>query len=443
MLCQTTRRGPLNKALAVWKDSIRELFARKSLHVMTLIMVVIAGIFFCLRATPIDQPAVITENTANIGVMVRRSDNILDRFQSSMAVQSEITSIEPITAEHRLSEEFNDGFLLRVDFHQTNQLGALVRSWYSFQSWVNTGEWNKDAKPSIDTDLIKTILEFLDDRYRDFGYDHVAVWEVSPKRFPNGLSANIALKCEDIKQLQGAYRLSVLDRVSIPWNGSLRDFQNVVQQAFGSTFAGFFGILIMISLSAGFIPNLLQRGTLDLILARPIGRIELLSYKYASGVLIVAIINLLYFVVGGLGLMRLNGDFSIRFLGCSLTLTAIFSVLYSVVILCSVLTRSESVSALVAFAVWGLSSTVKKVQENGDELLQRFPGTEVVVDTLHTILPKTADLAKLNDWFLASDRAHAAAIFAETRWTFLIGTTLLFMVVNFGLACYFFRRHDC
>src|SRR5262249_8861066 len=55
--------------------------------------------------------------------------------------------------------------------------------------------------------------------------------------------------------------------------------EDIIINRFGGTFALLVGMII----TAFFIPNMLRKGSVDLLISKPIGRSQLLVYKYIGG----------------------------------------------------------------------------------------------------------------------------------------------------------------
>ena len=110
-------------------------------------------------------------------------------------------------------------------------------------------------------------------------------------------------------------------------------------------------ILALISVASVF-PDFITGGSIDLYLARPIGRLRLFVTKYLTGLLFVALQVLLFcaasfFVIGVKGHVW---EFGI-FLAVPLV-TAFFSYLYCVCVLMGLITRSTLAAILVTLLFW-------------------------------------------------------------------------------------------
>ena len=135
--------------------------------------------------------------------------------------------------------------------------------------------------------------------------------------------------------------------------------ENVIVGYVGSTIA----VLISIIISAFFIPNMLRKGSIDMLLVKPISRFALLLYKFVGGLTFI-FLNTVVAVVGiwaALGFR--SGIWGVAFLETILVLTFFFAILYSVSTLFGVLTRSPIAAILLTVGVWFVFFIVGVVHE--------------------------------------------------------------------------------
>ena len=55
-------------------------------------------------------------------------------------------------------------------------------------------------------------------------------------------------------------------------------------------FGGTVALLISLIMTAFFIPNMLRKGSIDLLISKPIGRSQLLVYKYIGGLTFIFLV---------------------------------------------------------------------------------------------------------------------------------------------------------
>jgi hypothetical protein len=211
-------------------------------------------------------------------------------------------------------------------------------------------------------------------------------------------------------------------------------------------------MLIGTIVTASFIPNMLRKGTVDLLLSKPVHRSALLLYKYLGGLAFLFLNALM--VVGGVWLVLglRSGIWSLGFLLTVFVLTFQFAVYYACSTLFGVLTRSPFVAILMTCLLWlvlflvGWANGVfhPKTEDNGPSTAPQWAVQGV--DALHAALPRMDDLNALRSELIASDTTapeDPEPTHSEwSRWAWAVGTSLAFIVVLLGLACWVFSRRD-
>lgn len=230
---------------------------------------------------------------------------------------------------------------------------------------------------------------------------------------------------------------------------------------------GWFGagiaMLLSIVITAFFIPNMLRKGTIDLLLAKPLHRTTLLLAKFLGGMVFMALNTAV--IMGGLFLvLGLRTDMWLTsLLWCILIFTFQFAIFYSLSTLMAVLTRSPIVCILSAVAFWGVlflfgllyryvdAVRPEKVAGTVAEKLSIFPAWAITaVDVAHVVLPHYKDLDVLTTRLIRQDMIDPNSPEAKKidehmeniRWERSIPITLGFIGVMLGLSCWWFARHD-
>ncbi len=152
------------------------------------------------------------------------------------------------------------------------------------------------------------------------------------------------------------------------------------------------GILLMVGVvvTAGFVPNMLRKGAIDLLLTKPMSRPLILVFKYFGGLLFVFLLTAV--AVGGvwvaLGLK--TGVWAPGLLYAIGGITFYFAILYSVSTLAGVLTRNAIVSIVVTVTFYGVLFLIGWV--NG--LVGTLNALEVQQVRQTAPAPKTAEQKK-------------------------------------------------
>lgn len=225
---------------------------------------------------------------------------------------------------------------------------------------------------------------------------------------------------------------------------------------------GWITLILSVIITAFFVPNMLRKGSIDLLLVKPISRPGLLIHKYFGGLLFI-LINTLVAIAGVWLVLGLrSGIWAPGLLLTIFSLTFYFAILYSVSVLFSVLTESPIAAILMTCLIyimlkgigWGydwvevsrsaeLAEAKKAKMEPPPEGI--FAG---VIRAVHAILPRTGDLGNLNSQMLESElltsnELSGAEVSPITvSWGESIGVSLAFICIMLGLASWRFAKKD-
>jgi ABC-type transport system involved in multi-copper enzyme maturation permease subunit len=143
---------------------------------------------------------------------------------------------------------------------------------------------------------------------------------------------------------------------------------------------GMFGV-------AGLIPSMLEKGTIDLFLSKPLTRAELLMARALGAVSGIAL-NLIYFFLGVWLIFGLKaGIWHWAFLSSTIYVVYAFVCFFSIVTIVGLITRSSGFSIMLAF-VFSLVSWGLEVRENGLYLLWDNVVYHRVLDALYYLTPQ-------------------------------------------------------
>lgn len=190
------------------------------------------------------------------------------------------------------------------------------------------------------------------------------------------------------------------------------------------------GILLALFASAGLFSDLQAPGRVELLLAKPIGRVRVLL-GHVLGVL-VAIAALVVYLMGGTWLIMSlkSGVWNPRFLLSILIVIGMFGVMYAAVLLMSVWTRSTALSLIVAYGLIFVSLVLAGAGEIAPML---GPVGEPVFWGLYHVLPNFAEVTEV-----VTALAKGVAV---GSWYPLV-SSLLFAGVAYALVGYAFVRRD-
>jgi ABC-type transport system involved in multi-copper enzyme maturation permease subunit len=209
---------------------------------------------------------------------------------------------------------------------------------------------------------------------------------------------------------------------------------------FESGFSGFLyllGTFLALFATAHLVPRLQEKGTIDLYLSRPVGRVPLLLSRYFAGILLAAA-NLAY-LIGSLWLIIVwkthvaNGRFFIA--GLSILFT--FAALLAFAFLVGVVTSSTGVSLMATYAIFFFSAILAAHSKISAAMSKEWAAK--LVEALYWIFPKTAELGRAT---VAHVGGNSFRALADMNLTAVYGSTALFLIATLALACRLFSRKD-
>ena len=249
-------------------------------------------------------------------------------------------------------------------------------------------------------------------------------------------------------------------------NGALRTdvIAAVIVDGIMDTALGSIGIMLSIIATAGFLPHLLEKGSIEVVVSKPIARWKLFLGRYLGGISFVlfhatVFIGLTFLVAGVRWGVWLPG-----YLFAIPLVTLLFSFLYCISALTAVLTRGTITAVLVTLVAW---TAFAGIQGLDDMLNVGKPSADqhVMLTSLHVarqIVPKTQDIlylakrwshaASASDLFLAEPDAGAQEVLNQSRRAEAermkipayqtLGSSLLFELVVLAVAIWRFSRMD-
>ena len=190
------------------------------------------------------------------------------------------------------------------------------------------------------------------------------------------------------------------------------------------------GILLALFATATLLPSLLAKGRVDLLLSKPISRTGLLAGHLVGVLLTMVTLAVYLFGMVWLVMSLKTGIWQFRFFWGMLVVVAMFGVMYSVVTLIGVTTRSAPLALIVTY---GLIIT-SLVFTGKDELVRQInpPWRQVFLGFYHT-LPNFGEVTMV----VLKLTGNEAVI---SWYPFL--SSILFGVVIFAAAFFFFNRRD-
>ena len=226
---------------------------------------------------------------------------------------------------------------------------------------------------------------------------------------------------------------------SVELGGRSIDIDHLVL-GFESGFSGFLfivGTFLAVFATAHLVPRLQEKGTIDLYLSRPVGRVPLLLSRYTGGLLLAAA-NLTY-LLGSLWLIILWKTHVAhpRFLLAGLSILFTTAVLLAFAFLIGVVTSSTGVSLMTTYALFFLSALLAAHNRIAAAMSSEWAAK--LVHGLYWVFPKTAELGRATVALVGGGTFHRLA---EMNYTSVYGSTAVFGLATLALACFVFSRKD-
>ncbi|MEP6993043.1 MAG: ABC transporter permease subunit [Acidobacteriota bacterium] len=210
---------------------------------------------------------------------------------------------------------------------------------------------------------------------------------------------------------------------------------------FESGFSGFLylvGTFMALFATAHLVPRLQEKGTIDLYLSRPVGRVALLLSRYAGGLLLAAA-NILY-LIGSMWLIVVwkTRIFHPRFLLSGAVILFMVATLLAFAFLIGVVTSSTGVSLMATYAIFFFAAIL--VARDRIAAAVSAAAAAAVVKGLYWVLPKTAELGQATVALVAGTEAPERL--AHIDHLAVYGSTALFGAVALSLSAWIFSRKD-
>jgi ABC-2 type transport system permease protein len=240
--------------------------------------------------------------------------------------------------------------------------------------------------------------------------------------------------------VDGALAGAKLFGQSVEMGGSRIDLDKLVL-GFESGFSAVLylvGTFLAIFATAHLVPRLQEKGTIDLYLSRPVGRVPLLLSRYVAG-LALAAANILYLFgsIWAIVVWKTHIAYPRFLLGGAVILFGIAALL-AFAFLVGVVTSSTGVSIMSTYGVFFFAAILA-----GHTRIEAALATEweaKIVSALYWIFPKTAELGQATVALVAGGHAPERLSHAVTMATF--ASTGVFAFACLALAARIFARKD-
>lgn len=176
--------------------------------------------------------------------------------------------------------------------------------------------------------------------------------------------------------------------------------------------------------------NLLRPGNLDIHLSKPLSRSQLLLYKFLACVFNIAIMFFIINIIIWLILSIKTQIFIFEPLLAVLLIPIIFAIAFSIIVLCTVITRGAG-AGIAVYLVYVYAIQFVLVNRAGLKSFMNQDWFSNAIDTLYHILPKINECIELS--------AHINE--SNMDW-YPLWSSLGFMVVALFISCLIFHKKD-
>lgn len=151
------------------------------------------------------------------------------------------------------------------------------------------------------------------------------------------------------------------------------------------------GLFLSIFSVSSLVPNMLEKGNIDLLLSKPVARYQIILGKFFGGTLVV-LLNIAYLILGMWILFGIKfGVWEAAFLYSIPMITFTFAVLYSLIIIVGILTRSSILAMMLSYIIFIIISPLLSIRENFYVFIDNKIA-EIIIDAIYYIIPKTSEL---------------------------------------------------
>lgn len=210
---------------------------------------------------------------------------------------------------------------------------------------------------------------------------------------------------------------------------------------FETGFSGFLYLLctfLAVFATAHLVPRMQEKGTIDLYLSRPVGRVKLLLSRYLAGLLLAAS-NVIYLMFSVWAIVSWKtGVMHGRFLLAGSIIMLAIATLLAFAFLIGVVTSSTAVSIMTTYGIFIFSAALVAHDQYAAAVSKQWQAN--LIQSLYWIFPKTAELAQAVVAFVGGSELPERLTRALSPAPFL--TTAAFGIGCLALASWLFTRKE-
>ena len=440
--------------LSLLRDSVKESLDRKS-FIITLIF---CSILILTCATvgfePYPMAKSLQSRVQGFRMHYKKDPTTSRNVARAFQIRYRVTEAIPI----------GDGWSARIEATPVVDFQKMVLAYQGIESGAIRTE--KDPIPGVSPDSLtvlsppsaEAIAAFIENKMTGIQAPgaKVAVEDVDAHR----VALRVRFKPAQPEMYEIGHRVNVLFG---SWTIDLEytqpsDSVYFIQKLAAGVLVGWAGILAGIVLTAAFIPDMLQKGMIDLVLSRPVRRWKVFLMKYVGG--LTYVFATAGFLIGGcwIALGLRSGTWAPGFLLAIPLLVFFFAAIYCVSAFIGLHKRNTTEAIMVAVVAWlGLTSlgAFRTYMHDPRSGVDAGSAWVKVIDTAHAVTPPLREIDTAVSWILMKSNgitpertAATAALqgrpgsYPEPRWAHLFGVTLAWMAFLLGLSCWTFSRRD-
>lgn len=219
--------------------------------------------------------------------------------------------------------------------------------------------------------------------------------------------------------------------------GGLKDAVIMFQTFIISKIPMFMLLTAFIIITSSFIPEMLKKGYIDLLISKPISRTKIIIGHFISGILLVFLCLLFLLAIIWLIISLKSGIWNFPFLYSVLWFTFIFAVFYSSIILFGLLTRSTVLTLLINMIIlfpitWLLQLGVNYFETDKQNVV--FGSTsQFIIKFFYFILPKAWALQDVCETTIKSSGYYDVTA---------VLSSFMFMIVMLAISVWYFNKKD-
>ncbi len=193
----------------------------------------------------------------------------------------------------------------------------------------------------------------------------------------------------------------------------------------------------MLIITSSFVPDMLKKGHIDLLLSKPISRTKIVIGHFLAATLIVLVAFTFLLGIIWILVSAKTGFWNPSFLYSILWFTLIFSILYSAVMFIGILSRSTIltiiINMLLFFPLSFLLYLANKYFQSDEKSIVFGPVAESLLKFFYQIFPKPWDIQDITASFVTQ---------ASVGNFMPLISSLLFMMIMLVLSIWYFNKKD-